>query len=191
MRLDAELGHGERALWVARPRPRRQLRALAIWLFAVPWTAFSVFWIAAAGFSHGAPDAGSLLFALFGLPFLLIGIGMLAAPFAAVAAARRTVYALTDRRIVRISWGRRTVTKSVLLTQIGPVTRSSGSDGYGDLTIETHTSSDGDGGRTTESFRVDGVPDVAGLERLLFAQTRDRTLTHSPREPLAKSHPAS
>ncbi len=190
MRLDAELGHGERVLWMAKPRPRRQLRSFGIYLFAIPWTAFSVFWIGMAGFGHGTPDVASIFFTLFGLPFLLIGIGMLAAPFVAVATARRTVYALTDRRVLRIGWGRRTVTKSVLLSQVGPITRTSGADGYGDLKIETHTSSDGDGGRTTETFNLDGVPDVAGLERLLLEAAHTaraaRDLPSAPRDPLAK-----
>jgi hypothetical protein len=189
MRLDAELGHGEHAVWVAKPRPRRQLRSFGIYLFAIPWTGFSVFWMAMAGSGHGTPDVASVFFTLFGLPFLLIGIGMLAVPFAAVAAARRTVYALTDRRLLRIGWGRRrTVTKSVLLSQIGPITRTSGTDGYGDLKIETHTRSDGDGGRTTETFSLDGVPDVAGLERLLLEATHPARAPHStPREAMVKA----
>ena len=44
--------------------------------------------------------------ALFGLPFVLVGLGMLLAPFAAFRSARRTVYVLTNKRFMTITEGR-------------------------------------------------------------------------------------
>ena len=47
MRSEFELG--EDLLWIGQPRPgRMMLRTLPVVLFAVPWTAFSVFWIGMA-----------------------------------------------------------------------------------------------------------------------------------------------
>ena len=62
--------------------------------------------------SKGAPFAGSMgqtmgwVMALFGLPFVLIGLGMLLAPFAAFRTARRTVYVVTSKRLMTINEGR-------------------------------------------------------------------------------------
>ena len=54
-----ELAPGEAVAWAAQPDARRAaLGALAVWLFAVPWTAFSVFWTAMAG--SGIDDWTSL-----------------------------------------------------------------------------------------------------------------------------------
>jgi len=41
--LRRELLPAERLLWSGRPDPARLRAAFAIWLFAVPWTAFALF----------------------------------------------------------------------------------------------------------------------------------------------------
>ncbi len=46
-----------------------------------------------------------LFFPLFGVPFLLIGLGMLAAPLWAYLRTRGTVYAVTEGRAVIILGG--------------------------------------------------------------------------------------
>ncbi len=78
--VDRELEPGERVEWIEMPIPRFFTPAsTAIFLFAIPWTAFAVFWICgAAGFK--LPDfrqGGFELFPLFGVPFVLIGLAML------------------------------------------------------------------------------------------------------------------
>ena len=42
--LRAQLLPGERVQWSAQPRPGKQWLVFLIWLFAVPWTAFALFW---------------------------------------------------------------------------------------------------------------------------------------------------
>ena len=83
---------GEAIRWVGRPSARRVFtRSLAIWLFAIPWTAFSIGWEWAAlgGWLSGKPSPSSahtlfgIVFPLFGLPFVLVGLGMMATPFLA------------------------------------------------------------------------------------------------------------
>ncbi len=59
---------------------RMALKMIPMVLFGVLWTGFSVFWMwGASGFGQG--DRIGSLFALFGLPFVLIGLGMLLSPF--------------------------------------------------------------------------------------------------------------
>ena len=44
--------------------------------------------------------AFGVLFPLFGLPFVMVGVGMLSSPFWLRRRAKRTCYALTDRRAI-------------------------------------------------------------------------------------------
>ncbi len=110
-RLRSALGRGEKLVWSGRPIPGQVARAAwPIYLFAIPWTAFALFWESLAlspWFAlQGQPDiagiqkAMAVVFPLFGLPFIAIGFWMLAKPFQAIAEARRTLYALTDRRAI-------------------------------------------------------------------------------------------
>ena len=79
-KVNRELESGERILWMEQPIPRYFTAiSTGAFLFAIPWTAFAVFWICgASGFR--IPDfskGGFSFFPLFGLPFVLIGIAML------------------------------------------------------------------------------------------------------------------
>ena len=71
-RITRELQPGEVVVWAGRPDPDRFMRGgFLLWLFFIPWTAFSLFWMAgASGFR--APDFSgpASFFPLFGLPFL-------------------------------------------------------------------------------------------------------------------------
>src|SRR5207247_633237 len=109
-RIQPELDAGERILWCGQPNPGRMwIHAVPILIFGIPWTLFAVFWMAMAiGFgthASGPPGPFRSLFPLFGLPFVLIGIGMLSAPYWMARTARSTIYAITDKRALVISGG--------------------------------------------------------------------------------------
>lgn len=98
------LNPGETIVWAGQPSPGRAMRsALPVLLFAIPWTAFSVFWTAMAGgmawLSGDGPSAEGM-FALFGLPFILVGIGMLLSPYWAWRRAQKTMYLVTNQRAI-------------------------------------------------------------------------------------------
>lgn len=181
--LRRELLPGEHLVWHARPDPRRFNAPFVIWLFAVPWTAFSLFWEAMAlmpllGGGH-TPSAVrysfGIVFPIFGLPFVAIGLGMMGAPFWAKRMMARTIFGLTDRRVLRVTAARKRKVKSVMIDQMGPIDVASGSDGWGSLRIETGSRLDAEGERVTTQFEVDCVPDVARLEALLLeARVRRR-----------------
>ena len=174
--LRGELSAGERLIWSAQPIASRLVGGFGIWLFAIPWTLFALFWESAAFLpwvsSSHTPDtmkwSFGIVFPVFGLPFILIGLWMLWKPIKAMRLTRSTVYGLTNRRIIRLVAARKREVASVLLDQIGPMTRSEAPDGSGHLRIQTHSRIDGDGDRITERFEVLGVPDVARLERLIL-----------------------
>jgi hypothetical protein len=178
-RLDAELRReliaGERVVWSAQPDPKRMRAVFWAWAFAIPWTAFSIGWtgIAATAVFAGAfqDESGfswwAILFPMFGLPFVGIGLWMLNKPFVVLADARHTLHALTDRRIMTLTVRKEKSIKSAEISTFGQVTRKEKPDGWGSLTIETGSHIDSDGDRITEKFELYGIPEVAKLERLL------------------------
>lgn len=88
----------EHLWWVGRPSgPAFARDALPLYVFAVPWTAFSLFW--EGGVILQGDGAGMIV---FGLPFVAIGLAMLSAPFWVLARAGRTAYAVTDRRAMLV-----------------------------------------------------------------------------------------
>jgi hypothetical protein len=134
--VQAELQPGESLRWVEQPVPGRMaLAALPMVLFAIPWTAFALFWI--WGAAQGSADApGPMrLFPLFGLPFVLIGLGLFTSPFWIMRNARRTVYVVTDRRAIVLG-GRASGAVSVRSFEpekLGDLRREQRADGSGDL----------------------------------------------------------
>lgn len=174
--LRRELLPGEHLLWSGRPQPGKLNAAFAIWFFAIPWTAFALFWeamaflpwVASTHTPSGIQWSFGIIFPLFGLPFIGVGLGMLWMPFGARRKAAQTIYGLTDRRLIRISAGRKRESASVMLSQMGPIDVSADADGCGTLRVQTGTSRDSDGDRVTERFEVLAVPDVARLEGLLL-----------------------
>jgi hypothetical protein len=181
-RVRAELRDGERLIWVGQPVPGRfARRALPFVLFGVPWTAFALFWMGMAAFmmfGAGGNNGGfgfMACFPLFGLPFVLIGFGMLSSPYWMRLQAKRTCYALTDRRA--IIWSA-SLFGSVEVRSYGPealgkISRTEYPDGTGDLVLEevVTVGRDSDGHGTTYRKRHGflAIRNVRRVEELLRA----------------------
>jgi hypothetical protein len=177
--LRRDLASGEQILWQAMPDPNRLNLAFGMWLFAIPWTAFSLAWTGIALYAYlssfGQPDVGGApwwgwVFPLFGTPFIAVGIWMLRQPFTIRADAAHTLHALTDRRLVTLSHRKVRTVKSVELKKLGPMILKERADGVGNLSVETGSTRDSDGDRVTDRFEIIGVPGVARLQRLILEQ---------------------
>lgn len=169
-----ELAPGERILYAERPLAGRSvLGAFATWLFAVPWTAFALFWMFAAsgGLSGDRPSGVGLVFPLFGLPFVLVGLAMLAAPLKAWHAARRSLCVVTDRRaLVFGGAGFRAIhVHTFSRSELAAPQRTERPDGSGDLLFVPDVRLDGGPTLRADGFR--NVPDVRGAERAVRALT--------------------
>ena len=138
-----ELREDEELRWSGQPQVGRfVLKSLPILLFGIPFAGFAVFWIcAASGFK--IPDfseGGFSLFPLFGIPFLLIGLGMLSAPFWAARKAKKTIYAVTNQRAIIFEGGRSVKVDSFGPPKLNDISKRVRADGSGDLVLERRVS---------------------------------------------------
>jgi hypothetical protein len=156
--LEHELRADETVQWHGWQLGRVELRSFGIYVFAIPWTAFALMWTALAGgavFQMEDSGAGWLgwAFPLFGLPFIVVGLGMLAMPFAPVLQRGRVLFVVTGQRVLKLALGRELVVTTVPADRIGLIERREQSDGTGSLKLAIKIGKDSDGDRQTECDR--------------------------------------
>ncbi len=167
--VEAEIAPGERVAWGSQPVPSRlALQGLPAFLFGLPWTAFVLFWtwMAAAGLRGGDVSAGSVGFALFGVPFVLVGLGLLSTPCWGWRATRRSLYLVTDRRAVAFTAKglHGLEVRSFAPEQLRRPRRRQRPDGSGDLIFTRDQWRDGDGDARGTDVGFLAVPDVRAAE---------------------------
>ncbi len=142
--------------------------ALGYFLFAIPWTAFSVFWMAgAAGFKIPQFKNGADLFPLFGIPFFLIGIGLLSSPLWAYRNSLKTLYLITDRRAITIDGGSSYTIRSYTGEQLSDIFRREHKDGTGDVIISRNSWRDSDGDKQMQELGFLRINDAKHVESML------------------------
>ena len=174
--VESELRSGERVAWTGQPIPSLfARRSIRIVLFGIPWTAFALFWMAgASGFK--VPDFSNGIFGifpLFGLPFVLIGFGLLSSPYWMRRKALKIAYVITDQRAIVFAggtWGSTTI-RSFDPERLKDIRRVQKSDGTGDLIFERTWSSNGDGGRQFTDHGFLAIADVREVEVMITRLT--------------------
>lgn len=172
---------GEIVRWSGRPDPTRAFReGFGLYWFAIPWTAIalpcfgalasSMLWGRKAARAISGWDVAMGAFGLlFTFAFVLIGVAMLLAPWWVRARARRTVYAITDKRVVSIVDGRSLKVTSIVPDHILKIERTERSDGAGTLKLVIGHRKDSEGDVTEKSEELVAVPRVREAERLVWA----------------------
>ncbi len=164
--LTRELRKGERVVWRGRQLGRLPSKGFGIYLFAIPWTAFAIFWtfMASIGASELSSETGRLTWAfpLFGVPFIIVGLAMLGGPFLPLIQSGKVIYAVTDQRVLRVQVGRKISVKSLPARRVGLIERSERRDRTGSLRIAVGVSTDSDGDKTVDYFDLGDVHDVLG-----------------------------
>jgi hypothetical protein len=96
LRLQPYLAADERIVWTGRPPAGLMLTGQDVFLipFSLLWGGFAIFWEVGA-----SAAGGGIFFALWGIPFVMMGIYMIVGRFFVDAWLRKgTVYGLTGRR---------------------------------------------------------------------------------------------
>lgn len=165
--LERELGPDEVVQWHGWQLGRIEPRMFGIYIFAVPWTLFSLAWTGIATTAVAASGQTGLglfawAFPLFGLPFVAVGAWMLSRPFVPLWERGRVLYVVTDKRVLKLSLGRALTIKTVPADRIGLAERREEAHGTGTLSLAVRIGRDSDGDRQTESFEIGPVGDIAG-----------------------------
>ncbi|KQV53668.1 MULTISPECIES: PH domain-containing protein [unclassified Duganella] len=125
------LSINERVLWSGAPRQGLMLRASDLLMvpFSLMWGGFALFWEYSV-FSSDAP----LVFRLWGIPFVLVGLYMAAGRFAVEAWQRAyTDYAVTNERIIIRSGVFKRRMKSLNLRAMGEFSLTENGKGEGTI----------------------------------------------------------
>lgn len=171
--IDRELEPREVIQWIEQPIPQFfTAESIGSVLFGIPWTAFALFW------TWGASGFGTLftqgltpiiLFPLFGVPFILVGFGMLSAPIWTRRQALQTVYLITDRRAISIEGGKTSTIRNYYPKQLQTVYRQENKDGTGNVLITVRYWKDHDGDQRKENIGFMRIRNPQRVEKLLKA----------------------
>ncbi len=185
---------GETLLWTGRPDPAKHVSASDVFLvpFSLLWGGFAIFWLITV-LVEGAP----VPFALFGVPFVAVGLYFIFGRFIYKAYRKRqTVYGLTEGRAL-VAVGSGSLSEAPL--QQTPMDRRRSRDGR-HLTVTFGRSAGGWFGATYANTGMDffdrgngpvgfyDVTDVTGLETALRPRAA-LTSTTANRAPATVHYP--
>jgi hypothetical protein len=170
---------GERIAWVGRPDAVYAAKwAMLAWLVAVPWLWFTLKWeltslgLLAQEVARGksqTPITFLGVFSLWGLPFIAVGLSILATPLWVWRMAKATVHIITDRRIVTVRRRRGAIQVSnVEPSRILSVSRQT-VHGRGSIRMVLGKTTDSDGDVTDLTEHIWLVQDAERAEALIEA----------------------
>ncbi len=137
MIIQNELASGERLLWAGIPKQGMTFRSSD--LYRVPisilYLGFAIFWeISVLKLPGDNAGAAGLLFPLFGLPIVLVGLHLLFGRFIYDSKKRKkSFYGLTDQRAIIVSGIFKKGVQSLNLKALGDVSLSEKKDGSGTI----------------------------------------------------------
>ncbi|MBX9926781.1 MAG: hypothetical protein K2Y05_10520 [Hyphomicrobiaceae bacterium] len=171
-------------LWVGQPDASKVFWATAwIWLFGIPWLAFTLFWEALAispfltpwliakSSVPAAAKTASIFMVMWGIPFVAIGVAMVSAPWIGSWHARNQAHVVTARSLYTITaWHNGSI--KVERTSMGRILnldRSERRSGFGDLTLNRGKKRDSDGDMVSDTVTWCGIPDVRRVDEIINA----------------------
>lgn len=164
-RVHHELERGERVQWLETAVPHFLDGSSTLkFLVSLPCTGFSIYWMVEA--AKTAQQDGFRFFYLFGLPFLLIGLGLMSSPILVYFQSSWTVYLLTSHRaiVIQYRWWK-TVTWSFFPEEINTVFRKDLWSGTGDVILGRREWLDSEGSVRGEDLGFLGVREAKEVER--------------------------
>lgn len=140
MIVQQELDSGERLLWAGMPKQGMVFRHSDLYRipFSLLWGGFAIFWELSVLSTAPSEKAGAarLMFSLFGIPFVLVGLYLIFGRFIYDSKKRaKTFYGLTDQRAIIVSSFFRKRVQSLNLKTMSDVSLSEKKDGYGTIVL--------------------------------------------------------
>ncbi len=171
--LQACLLAEEYVVWRGRPVEGHMLAPNDVFLipFSIMWGGFAIFWEWSVIIT-GAP----LLFKIWGIPFVLVGLYMMGGRFFVQKAVQRsTYYAITNRRILRCRRGRVSSLDRNAMPQMQMFVNKDGSGTitFGNVRRNSYGywwSFSGMAQEGANGFSLENVPDVNQVYRILSQQ---------------------
>ncbi len=123
--IQPHIQSGEKILWASRPGQGPRLQSSDVFLvpFSLMWGGFAIFWE-----SQVVKTNGPFFMKLWGIPFVLIGLYLIAGRFSWDAWIRsKQIYALTNQRLIILRGKSLTSSSLHSLPQLNLTTRSDGS----------------------------------------------------------------
>jgi hypothetical protein len=137
--IQRELDSGEKLLWSGRPKQGMVFRGSDVYMipFSLLWGGFAIYWeIMALSIQHEERGSVDVVFPLFGIPFVLIGLYMIFGRFIHDSKKRaKTIYGLTDRRAIIVSGLFSKTVKSLNLRSLSDVSLAERSNRSGTITF--------------------------------------------------------
>jgi hypothetical protein len=186
---------GERVLWSGSPKPgiRIQGRDLVNLPFGCVFTGFALFWTTMAFVmtrSAGTRGPFRIFFPLFGLPFILVGLYVIfGSVLVRAAQAKKTAYAITDRRLITVVEGGNRTVNAIDLERILSTTLYEGKDGSGSIAYSISSRDiDRMASRTgirnlNAALTIDGVDNVSSVYATLESARAARAAQAGPIDP--------
>ena len=133
---------GERLLWSGQPKQGLVLlgRDALLIPFSLMWGGFAIFWNASVWALPIAGGPTSLLFRLWGLPFLVVGLYLIFGRFIHDAHIRKTVsYAVTNQRVLVLRGSRSPKITSLDIDRLPRLELSEHRGGAGTIAFEPNS----------------------------------------------------
>lgn len=172
LELRKHIDSDESLLWVGKPKQGLVLKGSDGFMipFSLMWGGFAVFWEYTA-IKGGAP----LLFALWGLPFVFIGLYMIFGRFFFDSARRdNTIYGITQNRIIIKTGVFKKSIKSLNIQTISDVTLNEKGNGSGTIILGPEPGFSGmfrgtgwPGANKTMAPSLEMIPDVRKVYRTI------------------------
>lgn len=188
--IQPELMSGESIVWAGQPQRSVIFHKEDSFLipFSLLWGGFAIFWEAGASGSWGKHSNGQWLFALWGIPFVVIGQYLIWSRFVYAAwLKRRTYYAVTNRRVLVIQDGWKRQVASAYVDSLPSLTKEGATNGIGILRFgpEPNMWSNNRGWQGRNALSITDLPtsvdidDVDSVYRLV-SDLRERSRASKP-----------
>lgn len=155
--IHRELDPTEKLLWAGMPQQGIYLKASDAGMipFSIMWGGFAIFWEYSV-LSAGAP----LLFKIWGIPFVLVGLYMIFGRFIYDSRLRsKTYYGVTEKRIIILKNLMNKSVVSIPFSTLSDISFKEGKEGKGSIMLP------GSGKSKPELERIKNARDVYNLIR--------------------------